>query len=281
MLAQQGVQLTVVQATARGGIAPDDVAQAIRRNTAMIVINHASNVTGSLQSVRALGRLARRRGVLLLVDAAQTAGCVPIDLGKDAIDLLAFSGHKALCGPQGTGGLVIGKRVDLKKFRPLKLGGTGSRSEREFQPDFLPDRFESGTPNTPGLAGLEAGVRFVLARGVATIRQRELALTQALVAGLRKIPRVTVHGSHRPEQGIAVVSFTVAQVPVSSVVQALDEDFGILCRGGLHCAPAAHRSIGTFPAGTVRLSAGYFNTRREIDRVVAAVGRIAGKRRRS
>jgi selenocysteine lyase/cysteine desulfurase len=242
----------------------------------MIVLNHGSNVCGSLLPVREAGIIARRHGCLLLVDAAQTAGAYPIDLKADRIDLLAFTGHKAMGGPMGTGGLVIGERVDLGRLSPLKRGGTGSRSEQEKQPDFLPDAFESGTANAVGLAGLAAGVRWVLERGIDTIRQHEIALTRQLISGLQEIDGVTVYGGLDAARQTATVSLTLHSMEPSEVGLRLDDEYGIMCRVGLHCAPAAHKTLGTFPRGTVRFAPGAFSTVENVNRAVQAVREIAG-----
>ena len=170
-LERKGIKLSVTPCSHKGTLDPQEVENKIQTNTRMVVLNHASNVTGTLLPVREVGLIARRHGLLFLVDAAQTAGAYAIDVERDGIDLLAFTGHKSLYGPQGTGGLVIGVRVNEKEMIPLKQGGTGSRSEFEEQPDFLPDRFESGTPNTVGIAGLLAGIRFVLEKGIEQIRK--------------------------------------------------------------------------------------------------------------
>jgi selenocysteine lyase/cysteine desulfurase len=211
------------------------------------------------------------------VDAAQTAGAWPVDLVADHIDLLALTGHKSLLGPMGTGALVIGARVEDQALEPLKHGGTGSRSEHEVQPEFLPDRLESGTPNAMGLAGLAAGVRWILDRGVSEIRDHEAALLARLLAGLEEIPGVSILG---PTQGVArtaVVSFNLEGQASSEVGLRLDDGFDVLCRVGLHCSPAAHRTIGTHPHGTVRFSLGAFTTEGEIDRALEAVRTIAGE----
>jgi cysteine desulfurase family protein len=279
-LEREGVALTVVRCSAEGFLNPADVEAAIRPNTRMIVLNHASNVAGTLLPVREAGRIARERGLLLLVDAAQTAGAYPIDVQADGIDLLAFTGHKSLLGPMGTGGLVVGPRVDVSRMEPLIRGGTGSRSEREEQPDFLPDMLESGTPNAVGIAGLEAGIRWVLARGVDAIRAHERALAQRAIDGLRAIPGVTVYGPLDAARQTATVSFNIAGMEPSEVGLRLDEEHGVLCRVGLHCAPAAHRTLGTFPAGTVRFGMGVFNTTEEVDAAVAAVESLAREARR-
>jgi cysteine desulfurase family protein len=275
-LERQGVGVTVVRCSPDGSLDPAAVEAALRPETRMIVLNHASNVVGTLAPLAEVGRIARQHGLLLLVDAAQTGGAVPLDVPADGVDLLAFTGHKSLYGPTGTGGLIVGERVDLARFEPLTRGGTGSRSEREEQPDFLPDVFESGTPNVVGLAGLAAGVRWVLEQSVGAIRAHEEGLTRQLLAGLRTLPGVTVYGGLDAARQAAIVSFNVAGLEPSAVGLRLDEEWGIMCRVGLHCAPAAHRTMDTFPAGAARLSLGAFNTAAEVDAAVAAVRAIAG-----
>jgi cysteine desulfurase family protein len=274
-LESTGVQLTVVPCTPQGTLDPTNIERAIRPNTVMLAINHASNVMGTLLPVAEIGVLARRHGMLLLVDSAQTAGVQPTDATAMQIDLLAFTGHKGLLGPQGTGGLCLGERVDLERLRPLKRGGTGSLSEFEQQPDFLPDKYEGGTVNASGIAGLGAGVRFVLEQGIERIRAHEEGLTARLLAGLQEIPHVQVYGTLDAAQQTATVSFNVAGVEPSDVALRLDDEFGVLCRAGLHCAPAAHRTIGTYPRGTVRFGLGYLNTLEEVDAALAAVRQIA------
>ncbi|OPY13830.1 MAG: Cysteine desulfurase [Syntrophus sp. PtaB.Bin001] len=196
------------------------------------------------------------------------------------IDLLAFTGHKALYGPQGTGGLYIRQGLE-KSIRPLMAGGTGSRSEFEEQPDFLPDKFESGTPNAVGLAGLEAGVRFVLNRGVETIRAQETELTEILLDGLKTVPGVVLYGPENLSKRIAVVSFTIEGLSPADISLALDEEYNIMTRPGLHCAPSAHKTIGTFPVGNTRFSLGAFNTAEEVQTAVEAVSRLAASARKT
>jgi len=268
------IELTVVPCSAEGLLDPADLDAAVRPDTAMIVLNHASNVSGSLLPIREAGVIARRHGCLLLVDAAQTAGAYPIDMEADKIDLLAFTGHKALGGPMGTGGLVIGKRVDLDRLAPLTRGGTGSRSEWEEQPGFLPDMFESGTANAVGLAGLAAGASWILAQGIDAIRQHEMMLTQRLIDGLQAIPGVTIYGSRKASQQTATISFNIAGIEPSEVGLRLDDEYAIMSRVGLHCAPAAHRTLGTFPHGTVRFGLGALNTTGEVDVALQAVAEI-------
>jgi selenocysteine lyase/cysteine desulfurase len=232
---------------------------------------------GTLLPLREVAAIARRHGALFLLDAAQTAGAYPLDLQADGVDLLAFTGHKALYGPMGTGGLIVGERVHPERIEPLVRGGTGSRSEWEEQPDFLPDMCESGTQNAVGLAGLEAGVRWVLERGVEAIRAHEVALTQRLIEGLRSVSGVTVYGGLDPELQTATVSFNISGLLPSEVGFRLDEEYGVLCRVGLHCAPAAHRTLGTFPNGTVRFGLGVANTAAEVDAAVESVRRLAAE----
>jgi len=278
-LEELGVELTVLPCSATGELDPADLAPALRRNTVLIALNHASNIIGTVQPVAAVGRFAREHDLLLLVDAAQSAGVLPVDIQQDRIDLLAFTGHKGLLGPSGTGGLVIGERVDCERLQPLTRGGTGSWSERESQPDQLPDRYESGTRNAPGLAGLGAALDWLRGQGIAQLQQREADLVNRLQKGLREIPGVTAYGPARAEQRTCAVSFTIADQLPSTTGLRLEEEHGILCRVGLHCTPASHRTLGTFPAGTVRLSPGVFTTAGEIETTLAAVAEVAAAER--
>lgn len=271
-LEAQGVEITVVQCSEQGFINPDDVDKVIEPHTQMIVLNHGSNVTGSLAPVEEIGSIARESGLFFALDAAQTAGAYPIDVDKINVDLLAFTGHKSLCGPSGTGGLYIREGIKLK---PLKWGGTGSRSEEEYQPEFLPDAYESGTPNLVGIAGLGAGVRFIMREGIEAIRKRERDLTQRLIDGLLNIPGVFVYGDLNANHQIGVVSFNIDGVSQSEIGLRLDEEYEIMCRVGLHCAPAAHKTIGTFPDGTVRFGLGTFTTEDEIETAIQAVKDLA------
>ncbi|OGQ09341.1 MAG: cysteine desulfurase [Deltaproteobacteria bacterium RBG_19FT_COMBO_46_12] len=277
-LEKKGIELSIISCSDEGMLDPHEVERKIRSNTRMIVLNHASNVTGTLLPIKEVGFIARKHNLLFLVDAAQTAGAYPIDVEKDGIDLLAFTGHKSLYGPQGTGGLVIGERIREKEMIPLKQGGTGSRSEFEEQPDFLPDRFESGTPNGVGIAGLLAGVQFVLEKGVEQIRQTEMTLVEKLIMGLKKISEVKLYGSERQEDRVAALSFNFTHLSPSNGALCLEKEFGILCRPGLHCAPAAHHTIRTFPEGTIRFGLSVFNTEEEIKTAIQAVSLIAQER---
>lgn len=274
-LQKRGVELSITPCSKEGILEPDDVEKRIRPNTKMVVLTHASNVTGTLLPIQEVGAITRKHNLMFLVDSAQTAGVYPIDVQKDGIDLLAFTGHKSLYGPQGTGGLVVGEQINEKEMAPLKQGGTGSRSEFEEQPDFLPDCFESGTPNGPGIAGLLAGLQFVMERGIDEIRREEVRLAGKLIDGLSAIPGVRVFGPASTEQRIATVSFNIEGRTPSDVSTILERRFSILCRPGLHCAPSAHQTIGTFPKGTVRFSLGAFNSEDQIDSAIQAVSQIS------
>ncbi len=271
-----GIDLAVIPCHADGALDLVAAERLITPGVRLVALNHASNVMGALLPVAEVAALCRRAGALLLVDAAQTAGALPINMPGLGIDLLAFTGHKALLGPPGTGGLVIGDAVDTASMAPLLRGGTGSRSEFEVQPEDCPDKFESGTPNGAGIAGLGAGIRYVLDHGLDAIRAQEIDLTRRLVEGLGNIPGVTVYGPQDAGQRTAVVSITVAGRRVSEVGLRLDEEHGVLSRVGLHCAPAAHRTIGTFPEGTVRLAAGLTTTAQDVQHAIVAVAAIAG-----
>lgn len=278
-LETSGVELSVVPCSPRGELEPDDVRKALRKNTRMVVLTHASNVTGTILPVEEIGALLRDRpDVLFCVDAAQTAGALPVDVEKMRIDLLAFTGHKSLSGPQGTGGLYIREGLE-NKISPLMMGGTGSRSEFEQQPAFMPDRYESGTPNTIGIAGLSAGVSFVLEQTVRKVRDREERLTSRFLDGLRDLrDDVIVYGPQDASRQTAVVSFNIKGLTASEVASWLEESRGILCRPGLHCAPSAHRTIGTFPRGTIRFSFGFFNTQQDVDDACAALRELVRRK---
>jgi cysteine desulfurase family protein len=278
-LEKQGVQVSVAPCTPDGSLDPDVIKRLIRTNTKLVALNHASNVVGTLVPVSYVGLICRDHDLLLLVDTAQSAGSVPIDLREAMIDLLAFTGHKSLYGPMGTGGLVAGSRVVAGQIEPLKRGGTGSYSEYEEQPDFLPDALESGTLNAVGLSGLSAGISWIQSQGITTLRQHEIQLTQRLIEGLTEVPGVTVYGTKDATKQTAVVSFRIIGQQVSETGFRLDEEYGILCRVGLHCAPNAHKTIGTFPEGTVRFGLSPMNTMEEIDYAIQAVARLAKEAR--
>ena len=274
-LEQKGViTLTQVMCNQQGEIDLADVERAFTPKTRLLVFMHASNVTGTIFPVAELAGIANAHNALFLLDAAQTAGVFPIDIGGLNLDLLACSGHKGLLGPQGTGALYISPGL---KLQPLMEGGTGSSSLSPYQPETLPDGFETGTPNGPGLAGLGAALEFILSTGIDSIRRKEHQLTVQLLEQLGHIPGVVIYGPNDPDRRVAVVSFNLPKVDPGEVGAVLDEVFNVMVRTGLHCSPQAHRTIGTVDHGTVRVSPGLFNTSEEIDYFIDAVREIADK----
>lgn len=272
-LAGRGVAVARVAAAPDGSIDLDDLARTIKaRPTRLVAMTHASNVCGTILPVRAAAQLAHEHGALFLLDAAQTAGALPLDVGELGVDLLALPGHKGLLGPPGTGALYIAPGISLT---PLRYGGTGVYSEDERMPEELPERLEAGTLNTVGLAGLGAALRYLAERGVGAVRAHEMALTEHLLAGLREIPQLRLHGVSDPAGQVATVSISLQGWEPVDLAAVLDSSFAIAVRAGLHCAPEAHRTLGTFPSGTVRLSAGAFNTKDDIEQVVTALGELA------
>ena len=261
-LKNDGVNVTIVQCDKQGKLNPDYVFKEIKENTRLIVLTHASNVTGTILPVEEIGEIAAKKGIPLLVDAAQTAGTIPIDVLRNNISLLACPGHKSLLGPQGTGFLYICEGFNLK---PLIEGGTGSNSELSEQPDFLPDRFQSGTLNTPGIAGLKAGIEFINKKSIQTIKEHEDMLSKTFINKLKEINRVRIYGPLSIKEKTAVVSFNIKGKDSADIATALDEKYQIMVRAGLHCSPYAHKTIGTFPDGTIRVSFSIFNTVHEID----------------
>lgn len=272
-LRSQGVEITKLPTSVKEGLLPFQVEEAIQKNTKLVVLSHASNVIGVIQPISDIGKITREKGVLFMVDSAQTAGSIPIDVQAMGIDFLVFAGHKGLLGPQGTGGLYI--REDLQ-LDTLKEGGTGANSEDPYQPEESPERYESGTLNTPGIAGLGAGIEFICREGIDKIRQKEKELTQQLMTGLAGIPGVAIYGPDSTVERVPVVSINIEGKEPSEVAYLLDKLYGIATRPGLHCAPDAHRSLGTFKQGTVRISMGYFNTNQEVECCIEAIAKIAG-----
>lgn len=271
-LEDRGLTLEIVACDKDGSLPLTAMNTALAAGAKALVVTHASNVTGTIMPLAAIGRMASAAGALFIVDAAQTAGAEPIDVPAMGIDVLAFSGHKALLGPQGTGGLYVRTGVNVT---PLRFGGTGSQSESDRQPEFYPDRLESGTPNTPGIAGLLAGLRYIKKRGLAAIRAGEKERADALVAGLSATGGVRVFGPPPGAPRAAVISFTVGDSDSGEIAHRLEQEYGIACRGGLHCAPWAHQTIGTVATGTVRFSPGCFTTKEEVTAALAAVRSIA------
>ncbi|KXS40550.1 MAG: cysteine desulfurase family protein [Candidatus Frackibacter sp. T328-2] len=247
------------------------VNNSINSQTRLMVLTHASNVTGSILPIKELGKIAVNNNINFLVDAAQTAGVLPIDVQKLNIDFLAFTGHKGLYGPQGTGGLYINSDVQLT---PLVEGGTGGNSKAKLNPNILPDKYESGTVNTPGIAGLGAGIDFINKISLIKIKQYKEELLVKLISGLNNIPKVRIINSNISVNRAGVVSFKVSGIKSATIGNLLDKKYNIAVRTGLHCAPLAHKSIGTYDTGTVRISLSYFNNTNEIDKFLEALTEI-------
>ena len=270
ILASRGrISLTLVPPRPDGFVDPEDVRAALTPRTALIVCTHASNVTGAIQPVAAIGQVARAAGVRCLIDGAQALGAMPVDVGALGCDLYAFPGHKSLLGPQGTGGLWIGPNAELI---PQREGGTGSSSDRLAQPEELPERYESGTVNLPGIAGLGAGCDYVAGR-LSQIMAHERELSQSLWEGLAAMPGTALYSPRREAERAGIVCFNLGDLSSSEAADALARR-GIAVRGGLHCAPGAHRFLGTLRRGAVRASVGHANTFEEADAFLKAVSEI-------
>jgi cysteine desulfurase/selenocysteine lyase len=272
---EQGVTISKAKAGVSGLTDLDDLKGCIQPDTALIVMTHASNVTGTIQPIEHCGRIAAERGIPFLVDAAQTAGCIPIDLSQLPVDMMAISGHKGLLGPQGVGALYIREGV---RPRPLKQGGTGSASADEVQPEILPDMYESGTPNTPGIAGLSAALDFLARKKVAAVRSGIRELGEMLLEGLAEMAEVELFGPNDMSRNVGVFSFRLKGRDQAAVAGKLEERYGIMTRVGLHCAPSAHRTIGTCPNGTIRASIGCFTTSEEISHFLVSLKEMCNGR---
>ncbi len=267
-LEREGViNLSIIMADSKGFIHPEDIKKEINANTRAVVINHVSNVNGCVQNVKDIGLICRDNNLIFIVDGAQSSGVIPININDLFIDLFAFTGHKGLYGPQGTGGLVIADSFNYKKIKPLKQGGTGSFSENIIQPSFLPDCFESGTLNVSGIVGLSAGVDFINEKGIDNILEHEKKLVAYFIEeATKKIKGFNVVANH--EHCVGICSFVISNYSVSALAQRLSEEMGVMCRSGLHCSPLAHKTLGTFPEGTLRFGFNVFNTKEQIDTVV-------------
>ncbi len=272
-LGDRGVSVVKVAADPFTGLVDPEALRTacLEHSTRLLVVNHCSNVFGSVQDISGLGHWCHAHDILFMLDASQTAGLLPVDIEADGIDLLAAPGHKGLLGPQGTGILYVADGVDLT---PLIYGGTGANSHSDQQPDELPERLESGTYNLAGLAGLKVGLEFVLDTGIGIIRAKEQALVAQLVNGLCAIDGVEVYGPRDIHCRGAAVSFTIADKDPSEIGFILDQQENIAVRVGLHCAPDAHRCMGTYPAGTVRVSPGFFTCAQDICHFLAVIARI-------
>ncbi|KKK72574.1 hypothetical protein LCGC14_2902510, partial [marine sediment metagenome] len=271
-LARLGLDLSVAEADRTGEVTVDMIRKCIKDKTRLVAVTHASNVTGAINEIEKIGLLCKQNNILFLVDAAQTAGVVGLDVERMSIDLLAFSGHKGLLGPQGTGGLFI---RDEKLLKPLTRGGTGSLSYSEEQPEFLPDCYESGTLNVIGLAGLGEGIRFILDRGIDRIMAHERRLLEIFLNETDGDGRFVLYGARNALKQTGVLSLNIRGFAASKVGEVLDRKYGIMTRIGLHCAPRAHKTLGTFPDGTVRFSWGFFTGEKDILKAVRFLKEIA------
>lgn len=271
-LEKLGIEVTIVDGDSKGRIDPLHIEESIKENTKLIVTTHISNLTGTIMPIHTIGKIAKENGVYYLVDGAQSAGVYDIDVEKMNIDMLAFPGHKGLLGPQGTGGLYIKEGLDI---REMGQGGTGSTSHLLEQPDIRPDRYESGTPNGPGIIGLGAGVEYILEKGIDKIRIHEEELTKHFIEEVTKIDKVKVYGPLDTKYQAAVVPLNIGDLDSSELSYILDQNYDIEVRPGLHCAPLAHKTIGTFEQGVVRFSFGPFNTHEEIELGIKAIKEIS------
>ncbi|MCP4254409.1 MAG: aminotransferase class V-fold PLP-dependent enzyme [Candidatus Scalindua sp.] len=266
------ITVTWIDNSDEGFINADDIKSAIGPNTKLIVCTHASNVLGTIQPIKEIGALARERDIIFMVDAAQTVGVCHIDVEGQYMDMLAFTGHKGPFGPPGSGGLYVGERVELNAWRE---GGTGFEPETLTQPDTLPYKLESGTPNSVGIIGLKTGIEFCIKEGIDKIRKHECKLTMRLINEFDSDDRFVIYGSLDEDRKVGILSLNIKGLQPDEVGAILDNTFNIAVRPGLHCAPFIHREIGTFPEGMIRISPGYFNTMDEIEETISGLREIA------
>ncbi len=272
------VELDIVPFNSRGFVDPEEIEKRFKPNTKVVAVNHASNVIGTIQPIREIGRRCRNRGIIFVIDASQSAGKLSIDIQADFIDVVCFTGHKSLLGPMGIGGMYVREGVEIKQTR---AGGTGVRSAQKSHLEEYPYRMEFGTPNLPGIAGLHAGVKWIETRGVDALHHQEMALTEKLVAGLKEIPGVRLYCLDDLRDHISVISFNVEGMDAADVGTMLDVDHNIACRTGLHCAPLVHEHLGTDKIhGAVRFGIGPFNTNEHIETAIKAVREIASTKKR-
>lgn len=270
LLRLPGVEVSRIPCDSRGFADVDALPGLFRENTRLVLVAHGSNVCGAVQDAAAIGRICAARGVPFALDAAQTAGHLPIDFQALGLSALAVPGHKGLLGPGGVGALLLRDEL-AQRLTPLIAGGTGSASDSEYLPPYLPDRFESGTANLPGYYGWEAALRFVEDRGVDALRRHEMALCTRFLDGLVDIEHLRLVGPRDPERRVGVISVDFLRRDNAEMAYELETRYGILTRCGLHCAPSAHKALGTFPQGTVRFSLGWASTEADVDAALAAL----------
>lgn len=265
------IKIDTVECSKDGITNPEDIKKYIRKDTALIVFTQASNVLGTIQPIKEIGKIARENKIVFLVDAAQSAGAMKIDIKEDNIDILAFTGHKSLLGPMGTGGLIINTDIDIK---PLKAGGTGGDSAYEYQPDYYPNHLETGTSNVSGIAGLRAAIKFLNREGIDNIHNKEKELTKYALQRLETVKDIEVYGPKDCEKILSVISFNIKNKRPEDISTILDQKYDIMLRAGLHCAPTAHSVINTKDRGSLRIGIGYFNTKDDIDKLVEALNNL-------
>ena len=268
-----GVDYDIVPVDEEGNLDPEDLRERIRINTKAVIMTHASNVCGTVVPIREIGSICKEYGLFFAVDTAQSAGTIPVDMQECRIDFLAFTGHKGLLGPQGIGGFLISERLD-KKMEPYIAGGTGSQSDSLLMPDYLPDKYESGTMNLPGIIGLHASLDYIREQGLKAIHDKKMELTEYLLNEVKRIPQVRIVGRKDVQDRVAVVSLDFLTIDNAVAAFELEQECGVMTRVGLHCAPAAHQSLHTFPQGTVRFAFSASNTFSEIDRCVEGILKI-------
>lgn len=277
-LEKQGISFSRIPCRRDGSLILEEMAPLVKKETRAVVMTHASNVCGTMMPYEQVGAFCRERGLLFIADTAQTAGVWPLDMERMKIDALAFTGHKGLLGPQGIGGFLLGEKL-LPQMESLIAGGTGSISHTEVMPDFMPDRFEAGTMNLPGIVGLHAGLGWIRETGMEQIRSHELALTRQFLEGLKSMDpyekRLRVVGKKDTEGRTGVVSVQTVRRELAQTAYELDVQYGIMTRVGLHCAPSAHQTLGTFPTGIIRFSFGWWNTREEAALALQALDELS------
>lgn len=277
-LEKQGISFSRIPCRRDGSLILEEMAPLVKKETRAVVMTHASNVCGTMMPYEQVGAFCRERGLLFIADTAQTAGVWPLDMERMKIDALAFTGHKGLLGPQGIGGFLLREKL-LPQMESLIAGGTGSISHTEVMPDFMPDRFEAGTMNLPGIVGLHAGLGWIRETGMEQIRSHELALTRQFLEGLKSMDpyekRLRVVGKKDTEGRTGVVSVQTVRRELAQTAYELDVQYGIMTRVGLHCAPSAHQTLGTFPTGTIRFSFGWWNTREEAALALQALDELS------
>ncbi len=273
ILESQGIiELTRISSSNEGEVDPLDIKKSITKNTRMIILSHASNVLGTIQNVQEVGKIARKQGIILIVDAAQTAGLLNIDVEEMKIDILVFTGHKGLMGPPGTGGALIRDGIQIKTWRE---GGTGGDSESPIQPNEMPFHLEAGTPNTAGIAGLGEAIKYIQKTGVEKIKEHELKLIRIFLEKVSSNNKVHIYGPQNLSERIGLVSFNIKGHSPDEVEAILDSSYGISVRSGLHCAPYIHQSLNAFPEGSVRISVGIFNKEDDMEKIAHAVNEIS------